>query len=64
LGELIFVSNNVNIGWDGYYKGKLCEQDVYIWKAYVKLNNGKVFRRTGDVTLYVNTDLFPLFYFV
>lgn len=50
-GELIFVSNDINIGWDGYYKGKLCQQDVYVWKAYVKLNNGKTFKKTGDVTL-------------
>jgi hypothetical protein len=45
------VSNDINIGWDGYYKGKLCEEDVYVWKAYAKLNNGKVFKKTGDVTL-------------
>ncbi len=50
-GELIFESQNINEGWDGYYKGKLCQQGVYIWKAYVKLNNGKVFNKSGDVTL-------------
>ncbi len=50
-GELIFVSTDIYIGWDGYYKGQICEQDVYIWKAYVKLNNGKTFKKTGDVTL-------------
>ena len=50
-GELIFESNDINIGWDGYYRGQLCQQDVYIWKAYLKLNNGKEFNKTGDVTL-------------
>lgn len=50
-GELIFESLDVKIGWDGYYKGKLCQQDVYVWKAYVKHNNGREFRKTGDVTL-------------
>lgn len=50
-GELIFVSDDINIGWDGYYKGNVCQQDVYIWKAFVKLNNGKTFKKTGDVTL-------------
>jgi hypothetical protein len=29
----------------------LCQQDVYVWKAYVKLNNGREFKQTGDVTL-------------
>jgi len=50
-GELIFESFNVDKGWDGYYNGKLCEQGVYIWKANVKLSNGKTFNKTGDVTL-------------
>lgn len=50
-GELIFESNDVAIGWDGYYKGQLCQQDVYVWKAYIKLNNGRVFNKSGDVTL-------------
>ncbi|MBS1637550.1 MAG: PKD domain-containing protein, partial [Bacteroidetes bacterium] len=50
-GELIFESEDVKIGWDGYYKGKLCQLGVYVWKAYVKLNNGKEFNKSGDVTL-------------
>lgn len=50
-GELIFETFDVKQGWDGYYRGKLCQQDVYIWKAYLKLNNGKTFNKTGDVTL-------------
>ncbi len=50
-GELIFETFDIKKGWDGYYKGKLCQQDVYIWKAYIKLNNGKVFNKAGDVTL-------------
>lgn len=50
-GELIFVSKDINIGWDGYYKGELCQQDVYVWKAFIKLNNGKTFNKSGDVTL-------------
>ncbi len=50
-GELIFVSDDINVGWDGYYKGQLCQQDVYIWKAFLKLNNGKEYNKSGDVTL-------------
>jgi gliding motility-associated-like protein len=50
-GELIFESLDVKQGWDGYYHGKLCQQDVYVWKAFIKFNNGKTFNRTGDVTL-------------
>lgn len=50
-GELIFESNHISQGWDGYYRGKLCQQDVYIWKAHITLNNGQVFKKSGDVTL-------------
>ncbi len=50
-GEEIFESLDIKQGWDGYYRGAICQQDVYIWKAYVKLNNGKVLHKNGDVTL-------------
>jgi gliding motility-associated-like protein len=50
-GELIFVSKDLNIGWDGYYRGELCKQDVYVWKAEGKYINGKAFDFAGDVTL-------------
>jgi gliding motility-associated-like protein len=50
-GELVFESLDIKKGWDGYYKGKLCEQGVYVWKAYIKLNNGKEHNKSGDVTL-------------
>lgn len=50
-GELIFESDDVYKGWDGYYRGKLVQQDVYVWKAYVRLNTGKVYNEIGDVTV-------------
>ncbi|MES2592741.1 MAG: PKD domain-containing protein [Bacteroidota bacterium] len=50
-GEMIFESMDVLQGWDGYYKGKLCPQDVYIWKAFIKLNNGKTFDKNGNIMI-------------
>ena len=50
-GELIFESFDINIGWNGYYKGRLCQQGVYIWKVEGKYANGKPFRKAGDITL-------------
>ncbi|MBI2269207.1 MAG: PKD domain-containing protein [Bacteroidetes bacterium] len=50
-GELIFETLDIKIGWDGYYRGKLCQQDVYVWKANVKFNDGRSITRAGDVTL-------------
>ena len=51
-GELIFESKDIDVGWDGTYKDKLCKQDVYVWKVYVKFSNGQVYIKAGDVTLY------------
>jgi PKD repeat protein len=50
-GELLFVSEDVNIGWDGYYKGKISKQDVYVWKVWGTFINGEAFIKAGDVTL-------------
>ena len=50
-GEMIFESFDINIGWDGYYKGKLAKQDVYIWKVTGNYANGKPFAKSGDITL-------------
>jgi PKD repeat protein len=50
-GELLFDTKNPDEGWDGYYKGKLCTQDVYIWKLNVTFIDGKTYNKTGDLML-------------
>jgi hypothetical protein len=50
-GEQLFTSTDVNIGWDGYVKGKLAQQGVYMWRAIGKFTNGKTFDMKGNVTL-------------
>jgi gliding motility-associated-like protein len=50
-GELLFETKNPDEGWDGYYHGKLCTQDVYIWKITATFIDGKSFNKTGDVLL-------------
>ncbi|MDP3556442.1 MAG: PKD domain-containing protein [Bacteroidota bacterium] len=50
-GELIFQSQDIKIGWDGYFNGKLCQQDAYVWKANVKFFDGRTYKKTGNVTL-------------
>jgi PKD repeat protein len=51
LGVLIFESRDINIPWNGYYKGKLCEQGVYVWYVEGKYANGMPFKKVGDITL-------------
>ena len=50
-GELMFRTQDQQIGWDGYYNGKLCPQDVYVYKLILKFENGQTSTRTGDVNL-------------
>jgi hypothetical protein len=50
-GILIFESNDIYIGWDGYLKGQLCDPGVYIWKVRGTYKNGEPFVKMGDVTL-------------
>lgn len=50
-GELLFDTRNPDEGWDGYYKGKLCTQDVYIWKITANFIDGRKLVKTGDVLL-------------
>lgn len=50
-GELIFESFDPLIGWDGYYRDQLVQQDVYVWKVRVKFSDGRVVTQAGDVTL-------------
>lgn len=50
-GQLLFESKSLTEGWDGYYEGKLCKQDVYVYKITAKYQNGDVITRVGDIHL-------------
>jgi gliding motility-associated-like protein len=50
-GELMYETKNYKEGWDGYYKGKLCQQDVYIWKIQATFIDGSKFDKAGDLQL-------------
>ncbi len=52
-GELLFESNDVNRGWDGYYRDELVKQDVYVWKVRATFVDGQNIERSGDVTLII-----------
>ncbi len=50
-GEVMFETYDVEQGWDGYYRGELCQQDVYVYKAEVRFINGSEETVVGDLTL-------------
>jgi hypothetical protein len=50
-GEMIFVSSDPNIGWNGRVNGELARQDVYAWRASATFSDGHSVTKAGDVTL-------------
>jgi gliding motility-associated-like protein len=52
-GEIIFVSNDVNKGWNGFVKGEPVKQDVYVWRVTATFTNGQPYVAAGDVTVLV-----------
>ncbi|WP_306640593.1 PKD domain-containing protein [Sanyastnella coralliicola] len=52
-GEMLFESTDVAMGWNGYYKGEICKQDVYAWKVKARFSNGEEIIKAGDVTLLI-----------
>ena len=50
-GELVFETFDINIGWDGYYKGKLCQQDTYARRINVTFIDKVTIDRLGEITL-------------
>jgi len=51
FGQKVFESGNVEIGWDGKYKGVLQPMDVYGYTLEVEFTDGTKTTRKGDITL-------------
>ncbi len=50
-GEKVFESTDEAVGWDGTYKGKLMNSDVFMYTVDGFLSNGKEAKKKGNVTL-------------
>lgn len=52
-GQLIFVSDDIDTGWDGTFNGKQVPTGVYVWKiSYVKYSNeNKTIEEFGHVNV-------------
>lgn len=50
-GQLIFVSENINTGWNGTYKGQPQPVGVYAYTLKVVLQDGTVINKKGAVNL-------------
>ncbi len=50
-GVCIFKETNTTLGWDGKYKGQLCQQGIYVYQVNIKAMSGENTTKTGHVTL-------------
>ena len=50
-GNLVFMSNDINNGWDGKYKGRELPQSAYVYVIYYTDKDGFRHQRKGTVTL-------------
>ena len=50
-GSPLFESNDPALGWDGTYRGEICQDGVYAWKAKVITSNGSSKNFTGFVMI-------------
>jgi gliding motility-associated-like protein len=50
-GEMIFVTEDVDEGWDGHYKGTLMPEGTYVFRATVTDQTGRTFERSGPFVL-------------
>jgi len=51
-GNLIFESNNSNVGWDGFDRnGNILPAGVYVFKLTLRLSDGQRTTQVGDITM-------------
>ncbi len=53
-GELVFETDNIYLGWDGYHHQQQSAGGVYVWMTEGTWENGEEFTLQGDVTLIWN----------
>lgn len=52
-GTMIFRTTDPNIGWDGMYKDKVVQDEVYLWKLnYAYKGSTEVIEEKGHVVVY------------
>lgn len=50
-GQVVFQTTERGVGWDGNYRGKNQDTNIFVWKCTYQLNGGKVENRKGTVLL-------------
>lgn len=55
-GKEVFVSNNIEEGWDGSHNGSTSPEGVYVYVITFSAGDGQTIERTGSVTLLNGTN--------
>ena len=50
-GEVVYESHLPNFCWDGIYKGKYLESNVFVYVLKAKTKEGIEFKKSGNITL-------------
>lgn len=50
-GEKVFETNDINIGWDGTFRGKKAQPGVYVYYLKADLSTSERITQSGDITL-------------
>jgi len=50
-GQLLYETTDPNRGWSGYFRGRLCDEDVYVYVIEGVFVTGQSFKKTGDILL-------------
>jgi gliding motility-associated-like protein len=46
-----FPPNDPSYGWDGTFRGRDMNPQVFVYSAFIRLDNGRIVIRKGDITL-------------
>ena len=50
-GELVFETQDLNIGWNGYFKGKKVDPAVFVYYMRVVCEGGEIYFEEGNITV-------------
>lgn len=50
-GQRVFATSDINMGWDGSFKGKPAEMATYIYTLELTTESGEAIQRQGTITL-------------
>ena len=50
-GEMVFETKDINVGWDGTYKGSEQDMETYVYQTKAVMLNGEPMEKGGEIVL-------------